>query len=120
MIRKKISRESTLFYSRRERSLQDQLGDLEFKLPRDVDELFDISSALKIAMREYVKMTLARKTTLIAVKKEDQYIALVEFHDGRILQARIEKDRPPAGELKDSIILWAKNHGFRISTRDLQ
>ena len=120
LIRKKISRESTLFYSRRERSLQDQLGDLEFKLPRDVDELFDISSALKIAMREYVKMTLARKTTLIAVKKEDQYIALVEFHDGRILQARIEKDRPPAGELKDSIILWAKNHGFRISTRDLQ
>ena len=119
LIRKKISKGSTLFYTRQERSLQDQLGDLEFRLPYDVDELFDISSALKIAMREYVKMTLARKTHLMAVKREDQFVALVEFFDGKILQARIEKDRPPTGELKDSIALWAKNHGFRISTRDL-
>lgn len=119
LIRQKISKGSTFFYSQHERSYQTRVDEYEFKLPYNVDDFFDICNGLKIQARDYVRLILSRETALIAIKNGDEYAGFVEYHDGKILQAKALKNKALSRNMKKMIQNWAKDHDLQIKTKDL-
>jgi hypothetical protein len=106
--------------TKRELALEINIDSYEFVLPRETHDLISIGNDMNICVGSYADYALEKTCTIVVIKKEGKLVNCIELRGNRIVQAKCECNQYPQGDLRQTILKWAKINRLEITTHDLK
>lgn len=97
-------------YTREELSLCDRIDDYEFLLPENTNMLCDIGAAMHNCVASYNKRILKKYSTIVYVKKSDNYEVCIEVRNNQIFQELAKYNEEPSDEQMKILEKWHARH----------
>lgn len=94
-------------YTSTEQNYEDNIDGYQFALPKDTDELCGYGKAFHNCVASYRDDVVAKRTLILAMKKEEKYIACIEVRQRRIVQAKGPCNQTLSSEIFDVLRKWA-------------
>lgn len=112
-ISRKVKEENADFvYTEHEKSLEDEIDDYSFKLPKDYYQLVDVATTLHNCAASYKHRILDKKTLVIYAAKNNKYTLCIEVRGNVIHQQRADRNSTPIGEDYDVLKKWRSKHNL--------
>lgn len=77
-----------LHYTESEQDYVDSIDGYRFMLPQDTDELWGYGEAFHNCVASYRNDVIAKRSLILAMKRDDKYIACIEVRQRRVVQAK--------------------------------
>ena len=99
-------------YTDEQRRLADNVGDLEFALPKDSYHLCEIGTALHNCVASYADSVLRNNCTIVYAKKDGEYKVCIEVRGNQILQELTDRNANPDEATQKLLDEWHVRHGL--------
>lgn len=108
-------------YNDEQESLQDNIDNLEFFLPRDTNQLKHIGLKMHHCVGSYADMVLRKEVTIVGVKDKKDYQVCIEVDKGlkNIRQAKAHYNHCIKGDIAKAVSKWLKKHNLNDKSRDI-
>ncbi|MBQ4377809.1 MAG: PcfJ domain-containing protein [Treponema sp.] len=107
----------TFEYTKKQKSLEDDIDGYEFRLPETSWQMCEIGTALHNCVASYAKPVRNNECTIVYARKDGEYKICIELREtGKgytPAQERIDRNASPTAEQKKILNLWHEKH--RIS-----
>mgnify|MGYP002854950013 CR=1 FL=1 len=101
-------------YSSEQRSLEDEIGDYEFFLPKDSYQLCEIANALHNCVASYVDSIIDNTCTIVAAKKNEKITLCIEVQEKLIWQQRTIYNADPIEADAEALKIWREKHNLEF------
>ena len=104
-----------LHYTESEQDYVDSIDGYRFMLPQDTDELWGYGEAFHNCVASYRNDVIAKRSLILAMKRDDKYIACIEVRQRRVVQAKGPCNQRLSVEVREILRKWAdkKKIGYR-------
>lgn len=104
-----------LHYTESEQDYVDSIDGYRFMLPQDTDELWGYGEAFHNCVASYRNDVIAKRSLILAMKRDDKYIACIEVRQCRVVQAKGPCNQRLSVEVRAILRKWAdkKKIGYR-------
>lgn len=104
-------RKNTVYeYKDKELALETELGEYTFQLPKDTNELRKWGNIFHNCVASYDSAVISRWSLIVAMKKQEKYVACIEVKQGRITQALGHCNQRLSVDYGTVIAEWAKGN----------
>ena len=106
-----FERKNTVYeYKDKELALETELGEYTFRLPKDTNELRKWGNIFHNCVASYDSAVISRWSLIVAMKKQEKYVACIEVKQGRITQALGHCNQRLSVDYGTVIAEWAKEN----------
>lgn len=104
-----------IHYTESEQNYIDNIDGYRFLLPSGTDELWGYGEAFHNCVVSYCNDVVAKRTLILAIKREDKYVACIEVQQRRVVQAKGPCNQSLPAEVQEVLRKWAdkKKIGYR-------
>lgn len=99
-------------YTDEQKRLADNVGGLEFALPKDSHHLCEIGTALHNCVVSYADRVLKKRCTIVYAKKGGEYKVCIEVCGNQILQELTDRNANPDEATQKLLDEWHVRHGL--------
>ena len=111
--RKKIEYKNTIYnYNDKQITLETTIDEYDFILPKDTKELQKWGNEFHNCVASYDSMIISGNSLIIAMKKDDKYLACIEIQQRVITQAFGKCNIKLPKDIRLIISKWADNHNL--------
>ncbi|MBR5163547.1 MAG: PcfJ domain-containing protein [Schwartzia sp.] len=105
----------TVHYTESEKNYVDNIAGYRFLLPQDTDELWGYGEAFHNCVASYRNDVIAKRSLILAMKRDNKYVACIEIQQRRVVQAKGPCNHSLSAEVRDVLRKWAdkKKIGYR-------
>ena len=104
----------TFEYSKYQKQLEDKIGDYEFLLPKDSDEMHQLGAAMNNCVYSYVEKVVKKGCTIVYAVCKGSYSICIEVSDhNTVTQAYAHHNSPTKGEDKKIFDQWCRRHSLK-------
>lgn len=103
-------------YSAKEKTLEREVGECQFQLAVDTNELVAIGQKMKICVGSYRDAVLSKRSTIVAMTKNGQYVGCIEVDShNSIVQMKASRNRYLIGDIGEAAKKWVKEVGLNTN-----
>jgi len=108
----KIKKNIRFKYTEAEKSLEDKIGNFEFKLPRDSHTLTKIGMNLHNCVASYTEQILNKNCTVVYATINNNYEICIEIRENEIFQQRGKYNNDLEGEAAKAMEKYQQRHNL--------
>lgn len=103
----------SFIFTKEQLSLEDEIDDYKFLLPKSSDELRILGSKLHNCVASYQSNVISGECTIVFAQKNDEYRLCIEVHKKSVWQERADRNTTPKGKDREVLEKWKEKHKLK-------